>query len=119
MADLVGGFKLLISFDQLCCGPFSASEVARLITKYKDRSSQYKVDNRPFVSTFEGTDFIDSWAGVRQKVDGGIFLVPDWASLGPPRFSQHVGKVDGACRCLYNALNSLVICLLADEKTNY
>lgn len=96
-ADKHGNFKLLISFDQLCCGPWDANEVSRIINKYKGRGSYYKVDNKPFVSTFEGTDFIDQWAGVRDAT-GGIYLVPDWASLGPDGFRNHVGKVDGACK---------------------
>lgn len=93
------GFKLLISFDQLCCGPWDVNEVSRIINKYKNRSSYYKVDNKPFVSTFEGTDFIDQWANVRSAT-GGIYLVPDWASLGPGGFSPHVGKVEGTCKDL-------------------
>ena len=90
------GFKLLISFDQLCCGPWDVNEVTRLINKYKTRSSQFKVNDLPFVSTFEGTDFIDKWAEVRGAT-GGIYLVPDWASLGPGGFANHVSKVDGTC----------------------
>ena len=90
-------FKLLISFDQLCCGPWDVNEVSRIINKYKDRGSYYKVDGKPFVSTFEGTDFVDQWANVRGAT-GGIYLVPDWASLGPDGFKNHVGKVDGACK---------------------
>ncbi|KAF8472708.1 glycoside hydrolase [Kalaharituber pfeilii] len=88
------GFKLLISFDQLCCGPWDVNEVSRIINKYKNHNAQYKVNGLPFVSTFEGTDFIDRWAEVRGAT-GGIYLVPDWASLGPRDFAPHVGKVDG------------------------
>ena len=36
----------------------------------------------PFVSTFEGPDWADNWNVVRHET-GGIFLVPDWSSLGP------------------------------------
>ncbi|KAF8452960.1 glycoside hydrolase [Terfezia claveryi] len=89
------GFKLLISFDQACCGDWNVNEVSRIINKYKVRRSYYKVGDKPFVSTFEGTNFIDKWANVRSDTKG-IFLVPDWASLGPDGFKNHVGLVDGA-----------------------
>ncbi|KAI5809829.1 putative alpha 1,3-glucanase, GH71 family [Peziza echinospora] len=89
------GFKMLISFDQLCCGTWEVEHVSRLINKYKGRPSQFKVGDKPFVSTFEGTNFIEQWAQVRSQT-GGIYLVPDWASLGPDGFKQHVGKVEGA-----------------------
>ena len=91
------GFKMLISFDQLCCGMWEVEHVTRLINKYKGRQSQFKVGGKPFVSTFEGTNFIEQWAQVRSQT-GGIYLVPDWASLGPDGFKQHVGKVEGACK---------------------
>ena len=73
------------------------NEVTRIINKYKGRGSYYKVGGKPFVSTFEGTNFIDQWETVRKDA-GGIYLVPDWASLGPDGFKAHVGKVDGACK---------------------
>ena len=62
------------------------------------------VNGKPFVSTFEGTDFIDKWDTVRGDTKG-IYLVPDWASLGPDKFKSYVGKVDGACkdRMVYGA----------------
>ena len=70
--------------------------MSRLINKYKSKAAQVKVNNLPFVSTFEGPAFTDNWATVRQAT-GGIYLVPDWASLGPDGFRNQLGKVDGAC----------------------
>ena len=90
-------FKLLISFDQACCGDWSVDQVSSTINKYKGRKSYYKVGGKPFVSTFEGTNFIDKWASVKDATQG-IYLVPDWASLGPDGFKSHVGVVDGACK---------------------
>lgn len=66
------------------------------INQYKGSSAQYKIGNRAFVSTFEGPSFADSWASVRSQT-GGLYLVPDWSSLGPSGVQQQLGKIDGAC----------------------
>ncbi|KAL7266880.1 hypothetical protein RUND412_010554 [Rhizina undulata] len=88
-------FSLFISFDMACCGDWPVQTVIDWINKYKDSKAQFKVDGKPFVSTFEGPKFADSWAQVKAGT-GDIYLVPDWTSLGPSGFSQYLDKVDGA-----------------------
>ena len=95
VADQIG-FKLLISFDQGCC-TWNVNDVSRIINKYQGRPSYYKVNGKPFVSTFEGPSFASQWNTVT-KATGEIYLVPDWASVTPGRFADYFEKVDGACK---------------------
>jgi glucan endo-1,3-alpha-glucosidase len=85
--------------------------VANLTNAFKDSPSQFKVDGKPFVSTFEGGSFEDGWTQVRPKVPGGIYLVPDWSSLGPAGIAKAGDKVDGACKlCETTLLRSSSSC---------
>ncbi|RPB11294.1 glycoside hydrolase [Morchella conica CCBAS932] len=88
-------FKLFISFDMLCCGTWDVSTVAKFINAHKDSSAQFKVGGKPMVSTFEGTNFVSQWSEVESST-GQLFLVPDWASMGPQTFATHLDVVDGA-----------------------
>jgi glucan endo-1,3-alpha-glucosidase len=72
------------------------SKVAKFINAYKDSSAQFKVNEKPMVSTFEGTNFVSQWSDVESST-GQLFLVPDWASMGPQTFATHLDVVDGAC----------------------
>jgi len=58
----------------------------------------------PFVSTFEGPDWADNWNVVRHET-GGIFLVPDWSSLGPCGVGEKLDLIDGACE-----FSGLLVC---------
>ncbi|KAA8903854.1 glycoside hydrolase [Sphaerosporella brunnea] len=94
-AAAAGNFVMFISFDMACCGAWPVDQVSSFINSYKDHSAQYKVDGKPFVSTFEGPSFADSWASVKAAT-GPIYLVPDWSSLGPSGVAQHLNIIDGA-----------------------
>jgi glucan endo-1,3-alpha-glucosidase len=73
------------------------SQVVDLINRYKSSKAQMFVDGDPFVSTFEGPGWADNWSTVRQET-GGIFLIPDWASIGPYGVGEKLDLIDGACR---------------------
>jgi hypothetical protein len=90
-------FSLFLSFDFSATGGWSIDTIANLTNTFKDEPAQFKVDRKPLVSTFEGTSFAETWKLVREKVDGGIYLVPDWASLGPDGVGKRANLIDGAC----------------------
>jgi glucan endo-1,3-alpha-glucosidase len=90
------GFGLFLSFDQ-AVSDFTIDEVIRWINEFKDRNSQVKVNGSPLVSTFEGPGWADNWAAVREGT-GGIYLVPDWESVGPEGVGKQKDKIDGACK---------------------
>lgn len=91
-------FGLFLSFD-MQTSSWDSPAVVDLINTFKDSGAQVKMDGRPLVSTFEGTGWADQWEGVRQQT-GGIFLVPDWSSIGPDGLRDKLSIVDGACKCL-------------------
>ncbi|KAF7543086.1 hypothetical protein G7Z17_g11025 [Cylindrodendrum hubeiense] len=89
-------FDLFISFDQSSTtNIWTVESVASYVNAYKDSSAQVLVDGKPMVSTFEGPGWSDNWATVREQT-GGIFLVPDWSSLGPDGISGMSSVIDGA-----------------------
>lgn len=94
-AEQTGGFVLFISFD-MAAGNWSVQQVADLVNAHKGSRAQLRVEGRPFVSTFEGPGWADNWGAVRQMT-GGIFLVPDWSSLGAQGVGGKLGAIDGAC----------------------
>ncbi|RSL46654.1 hypothetical protein CEP53_010246 [Fusarium sp. AF-6] len=87
-------FGMFLSFDQQTSS-WDSPAVVDLINTFKDSSAQVKRDGKPLVSTFEGPGWADQWAGVREQT-GGIFLVPDWSSLGPNGLRDKLSVVDGA-----------------------
>lgn len=94
-AAAAGGFQLFLSFD-MAASSWSVDQVVSLINTYKDNANQHKVDGLPFVSTFEGPNW-EGWDTVRAST-GGIFLVPDWSSLGPAGVTARLDTIDGACK---------------------
>ncbi|KAF4983704.1 hypothetical protein FZEAL_920 [Fusarium zealandicum] len=88
-------FKLFLSFDMQTPGDWTAQAVAGLVNDFKDEAAQVKTDGRPLVNTFEGSAWVDNWPAVREQT-GGIFLVPNWSSLGPDGVRERLGLVDGA-----------------------
>lgn len=88
-------FSLFLSFDMSIS--WTVDQVNSLINAYKDEAAQFKVNSLPFVSTFEGPAWSDNWTTVRSAT-GGIFLVPDWSSLGPSGVGAKLSQIDGACR---------------------
>ncbi|KAK3319627.1 glycoside hydrolase [Cercophora scortea] len=90
-------FTLFLSFDfQATGGSWSPKAIADLTNTFKDEPAQFKVDGKPLVSTFEGVAFADQWSQARSQVDGDIFLVPDWSSLGADGLYPHLNEIDGA-----------------------
>ncbi|KAK4449564.1 glycoside hydrolase [Podospora aff. communis PSN243] len=94
VAEEVEDFVLFISFD-MAVGEWPVSQVVELINRYKSSKAQMLVDGDPFVSTFEGPAWADNWGTVRQET-GGIFLVPDWSSIGPYGVGEKLDMIDGA-----------------------
>ncbi|KAF2967421.1 hypothetical protein GQX73_g6147 [Xylaria multiplex] len=88
------GFSLFLSFD-MQASQWSADEISSYINTYKGFSSQFRVNDLPVVSTFEGPSQADIWPGVRSAT-GGIFFIPDWASLGAPGVGNKLSLIDGA-----------------------
>lgn len=91
-------FKLFLSFDYLggTDGAWADDEVVSILQDYGPNGAYFQVDGKPLVSTFEGpsNSDINGWSTIRSSIDGGIYFVPDWTSLGPSGFD--VDLVDGA-----------------------
>lgn len=87
-------FTLFPSFD-MACGSWSVEQVVELINEFQSSPVHYMVDGLPFVSTFEGPGWAENWEAVR-RATGGIYLVPDWSSLGPEGVGRKLGTIDGA-----------------------
>lgn len=101
---LANGFKLFIAFDYLGGGQaWPASNVISMLQEYSSSDCYLHFDNRPFVSTFEGTGNIGDWAQggtIRSAVD--VYFVPDWTSLGTTGITQHLDTIDGFCAFPYS-----------------
>ncbi|KAI0121390.1 glycoside hydrolase family 71 protein [Xylariales sp. AK1849] len=82
-ASAAGSFSLFLSFD-MAASSWSVDEVVSYINTYKGASSQFK-----------GPGWVDNWASVSSST-GGIFLVPDWSSLGPSGVASHLSSINGA-----------------------
>lgn len=90
-----GHFVLFLSFD-MAAGQWHVDQVVSLVNEFKESPAQCKVEGAPFVSTFEGPGWAHHWEEVRRHT-GGIFLVPDWSSLGPHGVGRKLPHIDGAC----------------------
>lgn len=93
-------FSLFLSFDFASSTPdknWDVDYIANLTNTFKDEPAQFKVDGKPFVSTFEGVEYKEDWKEVRNRVEGGIVFVPDWSSIGPEGVRRVVDDVEGAC----------------------
>ncbi|KAI1128332.1 glycoside hydrolase family 71 protein [Nemania abortiva] len=88
------GFWLFLSFD-MQASQWDADMISSYINTYKGFGSQLTVGGLPVVSTFEGPSQADIWPGVRSAT-GGIFFMPDWASLGAPGVGDKLSLIDGA-----------------------
>jgi glucan endo-1,3-alpha-glucosidase len=67
-------FDLFISFDFNWYHIDEVDAVATMFKRYMDRPKQYKVDGKPFVSTFVGDGF--DWGAVEKAVGKPIHSVP-------------------------------------------
>ncbi|WVO18102.1 hypothetical protein L204_105804 [Cryptococcus depauperatus] len=72
----VGNFDLFISFDFNWYKLPDTGGVADMLKRYKDSPAQYRVDGKPFVSTFIGDSF--NFVEVAQQVGEPIYAVPCW-----------------------------------------
>ncbi|KAK0742942.1 glycoside hydrolase [Schizothecium vesticola] len=93
-AEQVGDFVLFLSFD-MAAGSWTVPQVVASINRYKLSGAQMVIDGKPFVSTFEGPGWGENWPIVREET-GGIFLIPDWSSLGPFGVGEKLNLIDGA-----------------------
>lgn len=105
--DQGADFDLFLSFD-MAVGEWSTEQVISLINAFKDSAVYCKVDSSPLVSTFEGPQWAENWAQVREAT-GGIYLVPDWSSLGPHGVKERLDLVDGACEFSLKMCLSMVV----------
>lgn len=76
---------------------WATQQVIDLVNTFKNSGAQVKVDGRPLVNTFEGSKWADNWGAVRSGT-GGVYLVPNWSSLGPYGVRDRLGQIDGACK---------------------
>jgi glucan endo-1,3-alpha-glucosidase len=67
-------FDLFISFDFNWYSISDVDGVATMFKRYMDKPKQYKVDGKPFVSTFIGDGF--DWGAVERQVGKPIHSVP-------------------------------------------
>ncbi|KAI1757972.1 glycoside hydrolase family 71 protein [Xylaria castorea] len=88
------GFSVFLSFD-MAASSWSSDQIISYINTYKGMAAQLKVNNLPVVSTFEGPSQSGIWPGVRSAT-GGIFFIPDWASLGAQGVGSMSSLIDGA-----------------------
>lgn len=110
-AEAAGGFTLFPSFDMACCGDWATNAVVDIVNEFGPSSAHTKVDGKPLVSTFEGPSWASNWPGVRDAT-GGIYLVPDWSSLGPDGVASRLDTIDGHCKCSWHFTNHILTGLL-------
>lgn len=122
----VGNFDLFISFDFNWYKLPNTGGVADMLKRYKDSPAQYRVDGKPFVSTFigDGFDFVQ----VAQQVGEPIYAVPCWQ---PSAENVNNAGVSGLfswyvyfCLVIYadylkgrHGLGNLIMFLLMPKKT--
>lgn len=81
IADEVG-FKLFLSLDYSGDGHWPQDQVVNVLKAYTNRTAYYRHrDDKPLVSTFEGSQAAGDWKNIKRKID--CFLIPDWSSLEP------------------------------------
>ena len=93
-ANAHGNFSLFLSFDYAAYGVWDAGAVTKLINNFTNQAgkAQFRYNDSPFVSTFEGVANAGDWAAIKQ--DTGCYFVPDWSSAGPSGIPQ--ASIDGA-----------------------
>jgi len=87
------GFSLFISFDMSYT--WDPTTVGNWINQYSASSAYFRVNNQPVASTFEGPTWASNWAAVKSAVSGGVFVMPDYTSLGPSGIGSVIGEIDG------------------------
>lgn len=75
------GFKLFFSFDYAGMGPWLKEAVIERLKEYGSDEAYYKrADDKPLVSTFEGSENASDWPEI--KAETNCFFIPDWSSQG-------------------------------------
>jgi hypothetical protein len=85
------GFHLFFSFDYAGNGAWPKAQVISMLQKYAPSSAYYRHDEKPFVSTFEGTENADDWIAIKNQT--GCFFVPDWSSVAANSALELAGGV--------------------------
>ncbi|EHK98101.1 putative Glucan endo-1,3-alpha-glucosidase agn1 [Glarea lozoyensis 74030] len=77
-------------------GEFSQS-VMGILEKYKESPAYFKVENKPFVSTFQGIDNMGDWApgGTIRSAVGDVFFVPNWDGTGLEKVQAAKDSIEG------------------------
>lgn len=101
------GFSVFLSFD-MQASQWAGDQISAYINAYKDFGGQFRVGDLPVVSTFEGPSQADIWSGIRAAT-GGIFFMPDWASLGAQGVGSKLSLIDGACKSCQTFPDSVAI----------
>ncbi|OCF72760.1 hypothetical protein I204_05989 [Kwoniella mangroviensis CBS 8886] len=76
-AEISGDFVCFISFDFNWYTVDNTTGVSEMMKRYNDLPAQFKVDGKPFVSSFIGDGF--DWAAVGSGCGQEIYAVPFWA----------------------------------------
>ncbi|OJD22393.1 hypothetical protein ACJ73_06261 [Blastomyces percursus] len=92
-AAVVGDFTLFLSFDYLSGGPWPVDRVIKTINSHKNEPAQFKYENKPLVSTFEGVNNAHDWESIKPAT--GCFFMPSWTSLGPHGHERVRNIIDG------------------------
>ena len=89
-------FHLLFSFDYTTLGPWKVDDIVVLLRNYTSSPAYFRHEgNLPLVSTVEGAKNADDWVTIKKKV-GGLFFVPDWASVDAEKAVKSAkGVADG------------------------
>jgi glucan endo-1,3-alpha-glucosidase len=53
------------------------TRISSIIKTYTSQSAQFKVDGKPFVSTFVGYGIVD-WSSIESTSGVQLYLVPNW-----------------------------------------
>ncbi|WWC70915.1 uncharacterized protein I206_104867 [Kwoniella pini CBS 10737] len=75
-AEISGDFVCFISFDFNWYTVDNTTGVTEMMRRYNNLPSQFKVDNKPFVSSFIGDGF--DWEAVGKSLNQDIYAVPFW-----------------------------------------
>lgn len=89
------GFGLFFSFDHAAKNLTDPNQYADYLKSYTKRSSYFKFNNKPVVSTFGGEDVTDDqWASFK-KTAGDVLVIPGYYEIDPSTtFDQHK-NIDG------------------------
>lgn len=89
------GFGLFFSFDHAAKNLTDPNQYADYLKSYTKRSSYFKFNNKPVVSTFGGEDVTDDQWSSFKKIVGDVLVIPGYYEIDPnTTFDQHK-SIDG------------------------